>query len=86
MVSGEVPMLRWLWRGMGRSGGTTMSGALGALDEIFNPAAARARELVDEQNERVLPAPSPGDRLLAERRLVIDAAVAQSQDDQAATA
>ena len=62
----------------GRSSGA-MGTAIGALDEVFNPAAARARESLKHDNERVMATPSPGDRLLAEGRIVIprppDAAV-----------
>jgi hypothetical protein len=39
-----------------------------ALEELYNPAAARARK---EQRERVIPAPSPGDKLLDEGKVVI---------------
>jgi hypothetical protein len=49
-----------------------MSSAIGALDEFFNPAAARARELTDAQHERVIATPSPGDRMLTEGRAVIE--------------
>lgn len=48
-----------------------MGAALGALDHVFNPAAARARELLEAQHERVVPTPSPGDKLLDEGRIVI---------------
>jgi hypothetical protein len=44
---------------------------IGALDSVLNPAAARARKELEEQNERVVPIPSPGDNLLAEGKLVI---------------
>jgi hypothetical protein len=64
-------MLRWLRRSAGGSRGA-MSAAIGALDEFVNPAAARAREELDTQHERVIPTPSPGDRLLEEGRVVID--------------
>ena len=63
-------MLTWLRRSTsGSTGG--MSAMLGALDEVFNPGAARADELLQEQHERVLPRPSPGDRLLSEGKVVI---------------
>lgn len=48
-----------------------MGAALGALDQVFNPAAARARDLLDNQHERVIPTPSPGDDLLRNGRVVI---------------
>jgi hypothetical protein len=69
----EVPvMLAWLRRSMGESRGG-IGAALGALDQVFNPGAARAKELTGEQHERVIPTPSPGDRMLDEGRIVIEA-------------
>lgn len=62
-------MLAWMRRGLGSSGG--MSAVLGALDSFFNPGAARAQDELKEQHERVIPTPSPGDRMLSEGRLVI---------------
>ncbi len=64
-------MLRWWWKGMGKSS-AGMSAGLGALDEVFNPGAARSRALIKQQNERVQPAPSPGDKVYDEKRIVID--------------
>jgi hypothetical protein len=55
-----------------------MSSALGSLDEFFHPSAARARELMDSQHERVIPTPSPGDRLLSEGRMIIEGGDDQS--------
>jgi hypothetical protein len=56
----------------GRAGGSpSMGAAIGALDAVFNPGAARAREEIDAQHERVIPTPSPGDRLLRDGRIVI---------------
>jgi hypothetical protein len=63
-------MLRWLRQGMGGSA-SAMSGVIGALEEFYNPAAARARQELQEQHERVIPAPSPGDKLLDEGKVVI---------------
>jgi hypothetical protein len=63
-------MLRWLRRGMGGSHGS-MAAALGVLDEVWHPGAARARERLDAQHELAVPVPSPGDRLLREGRVVI---------------
>ncbi len=51
--------------------GSVSAAAIGALDAVFNPAAARAREDRDAQNERVVAVPSPGDRLLADGVIVI---------------
>jgi hypothetical protein len=44
---------------------------LGVLDDIWHPGAARAREQLDAQNERVMPAPSPGDKLLDDGKIVV---------------
>lgn len=52
-------------------GAPSMGAAIGALDAVFNPGAARAREERDAQHERVIPTPSPGDRMLHEGRIVI---------------
>lgn len=57
-------MLRWLRRTMGGLRGSMA--ALGAFDNIWHPGAARARERLDAQNERVMPTPCPGDKLLSE--------------------
>lgn len=57
--------------GPGSAGGA-LSGGLSALDAVFNPGAARAREELDQQHERVLPNPSPGDRMIDEGVIVID--------------
>lgn len=43
-----------------------------ALDQVFHPGAQRAREEADRQHERVLPTPSPGDRLLDDGVVVIE--------------
>jgi len=63
-------MLSWMRKTMG---GSTpgASSSLGALEEIFAPAAAKARLDLESRNERAIPIPSPGDRLLADRLLVI---------------
>lgn len=73
-----------LRRGLGDSAGT-MGSALGVLDALVNPAAARARAELDAQNERVIPAPSPGDRLLNEAVLVVQipGRVDRTQEDPA---
>ena len=62
--------MEFLTRLRGKNGAT--AGAVTALDQFFNPGAARAREEIDRQHELVLPTPSPGDRLLADGVLVID--------------
>lgn len=63
-------MLRWLRGSMGGSA-AGMNAMIGALDTFFNPAAARAREELREQHERVVPIPSPGDKLLTEGKIVL---------------
>ena len=62
-------MLMWMKRGLGQH--TSMGAVLGALDEVFNPEAARSRDELHERHERVIPTPSPGDRLLREGRIRI---------------
>jgi hypothetical protein len=63
-------VIGWLRRGMGESS-TSWSAAIGGIEEFVNPAAARAKEDLREQNERVMPTPSPGDRMLDEGRIVL---------------
>lgn len=46
------------------SGLGVASGAFGAFDEIFNPAAVRAKEQLKADHERQVPKPSPGDDAL----------------------
>ena len=60
-------MLSWLRRGIGGSGGHRRPRS-GVLDGIFHPGAARAREHLDAQHERVMPSPTPGDKLLSDGR------------------
>ena len=55
----------------GGTAGAALSSGLGAIEAAFNPAAGRAREELDRQHELVAPAPSPGDRILEEGRIVI---------------
>jgi hypothetical protein len=61
-------MFRLIRRLLGRSNRSAQA-AVSVLDEIWQPGRAQARERLDGQHERVQPAPSPGDRLLSERRL-----------------
>ena len=51
--------------------GPMLGAGLTALDGLFNPAAERARELLNAEHERVLTKPSPGDKLLKEGIVVI---------------
>lgn len=59
------------------------AGAATALDQFFHPAAARAREEIDRQHELVMPAPSPGDRLLDQGVVVIEAPEPRTEGEQA---
>lgn len=63
-------MLKWL-RGTSSTSAGGLAGALGVLDDLVNPGAGRAREEMQGANEAVIPAPSPGDRLLRDGRIVI---------------
>jgi hypothetical protein len=63
-------LLTWLRRGMGGSNGPAAA-ALGVLDGIWHPGAARARQFLHGQNERVMPTPGPGDKVLNEGQIVI---------------
>jgi hypothetical protein len=63
-------MLSWLRRTVGGPRGS-MAAALGVFDNIWHPGAARARERLDAQSERVMPTPSPGDKLLSDGAVVI---------------
>lgn len=53
-----------LWKGL-------TVGAVSVFDEVFSPAAARARDHLQADHERRIPTPSPGDRLLDDGRIVI---------------
>jgi hypothetical protein len=75
-------VLTWMRRGLGDRGG--MSAVLGALDSVFNPGAARAHDEIEEQHQRVIPTPSPGDRMLREGRVVIRRSAEAGADEQGA--
>lgn len=78
-------MLGRLRRSLGGSA-PGMSAALGALDEVLNPAAHRARELLEHDHERVVATPSPGDRLLNEGVLELPATPQPSRSNRSASA
>ncbi|MDO8732998.1 MAG: hypothetical protein Q7L55_10590 [Actinomycetota bacterium] len=63
-------MLSWMRKTVGGSQ-PGASSTLSALEEIFAPAAAKARLDLESRHERAIPNPSPGDRLLSDRLLVI---------------
>lgn len=63
-------MLSWMRKTMGGSQ-PGASSSLGALEEIFAPAAAKARLDLESRNERSIPIPSPGDKLLSDKVLVV---------------
>jgi hypothetical protein len=68
-VEGRVTVMRRM-----RGEGTTSAaagGLAGVLDEFFNPGAARAREELQGEHERVQETPSPGDLLLRDGVLVV---------------
>ncbi len=71
-------MLSWMRKTMGGSG-PGASSSLGALEEIFAPAAAKARLDLESRHEMAIPVPSPGDKLLTDRLLVIKAPKATKQ-------
>ncbi|GAA1829989.1 hypothetical protein GCM10009682_55960 [Luedemannella flava] len=56
--------LAWLGvRARRRDGGAAGAAVVGPFEEIWHPAAHRARFETHTVEERVMPAPSPGDRL-----------------------
>ncbi|MHB0928218.1 MAG: hypothetical protein ACYC3W_04740 [Candidatus Nanopelagicales bacterium] len=55
----------------------SMTSAMGAIDDVFNPAAARAREQLEAQHEAVQPMPSPGDDVLKHGRITLKRPKAQ---------
>ncbi len=59
-------------------GRKTASGVLGALEDVFNPMAARMRREMDQQHEQALPMPTPGDRMLRDNKIVITVPKADS--------
>jgi hypothetical protein len=54
-----------------RGSAAGVNAMIGALDTFFNPGAARARQELKEQHERVVPIPSPGDKLLTQGKIVV---------------
>jgi len=48
-----------------------MGAVFGALDDVFSPGASRARESLQADSQRVIPIPSPGDKLLKDGKVVI---------------
>lgn len=64
----DVRVSRFWTENRGNAG---IGGAFAALDEVFNPAAAKAQEQVKGDHERVVPKPSPGDDALRTGSLVI---------------
>ena len=61
--------LRNFWKSGTRSAG--MGAALAAIDEVLSPGAAKAREQLKGDHERVIPVPSPGDDALKRGSIVI---------------
>ena len=57
-----VVVLGGLWYAARRSRGRAASGAVtGPFEEIWHPAAHRARIEIQVKDERVVPTPQPGD-------------------------
>lgn len=54
-----------------RAGAGTVGPSFAVLDEVFHPAAQRAREELEHQNQLSVPTPSPGDRMLEEGVFVL---------------
>ena len=80
LLGSEVRVLSWMRRTMGGSQPGSSS-ALTALEEVFAPAAAKARLDLESRNERSIPIPSPGDRLLSDRVLVVRVASPPADDE-----
>lgn len=66
-------MLSWMRKTMAGSQ-PGASSTLSALEEVFAPAAAKARLDLESRNERAIPIPSPGDKLLTDKVLVLKVA------------
>ena len=71
-------MLAWMRRSMGEKGRGGMGSVLGAMDDVFNPGAARARETLQAENQRVITRPSPGDKLLKDSKVIVQVPPGQS--------
>lgn len=54
-----------------RAGAGTAGPSFAVFDEVFHPAAQRAREELEHQNQLCVPTPSPGDRMLEEGVFVL---------------
>lgn len=67
---GERTVSRFWSESRSNAGALTAQG-FGALDEVFNPGASRAKEQLKADHERQLPIPSPGDDALRTGSLVI---------------
>jgi hypothetical protein len=64
-------MLAWIRRGMGGASGAGANALLGVLDDLVNPGAGRVRDAKEREHDLSIPKPTPGDKLLNERKLVI---------------
>ena len=49
-------------RKIGRRGGSALSGALGVVNELYQPSAKNAAVIVEAQREATKPMPSPEDK------------------------
>lgn len=77
---GERTVSRF-WSESRSSAGALTTQAFSALDDVFNPAAARAKEALKADHERQLPIPSPGDDALRTGSLVIRVPKADVPED-----
>jgi hypothetical protein len=66
-------MMDWMRRRVGVKGRGALGALLNGADEVWHNSAVRARQELDWQHQRVSPAPSPGDRLLADGRVIVPA-------------
>ena len=72
-------MLAWIRNTMGSSVGGA-NAMLGILDDLVNPGAGRIRDAREREHDLSIPKPTPGDKLLNERRLVIRRPAAQAAE------
>lgn len=64
-------MLRWMRRRLGGKGRGALGAMLNGADEMWHATALRGREDLDMRHQRTIPAPSPGDHLFGDGRVVL---------------
>ena len=77
---GERTVSRF-WSDSRSSAGAVTTQAFTALDDVFNPGAARAKESLKADHERQVPIPSPGEDALRTGSLVIRVPKAVDPED-----